>query len=95
MLSAWVKPIRSEPCVTIFDSAVGIGKDASADDRGCDGSGEGAVVVSGMSKSPLTSWRSGASDRRKWYTEGEVKLPRHRIWPILPGVRSFLNSATF
>jgi len=22
-----------------------------------------------------------------------VRLPRHRIWPILPGVRSFLNLA--
>lgn len=44
-----------------------------------------------MSKSPFTSWRSGARERRKVYTEGEVRLPRQRIWPILLGVRSFLN----
>ena len=44
-----------------------------------------------MSKSPFTSCRSGAKERRKVYTDGEVRLPKQRIWPILPGVRSFLN----
>lgn len=43
------------------------------------------------SKSPLTSWRSGASWRRNSKAERSVRLPRQRICPIFPGVRSFLN----
>lgn len=43
------------------------------------------------SKSPRTRWRSGARARRYSYVDVSVRLPRHRIEPILPGVRSFLN----
>lgn len=44
-----------------------------------------------MSKSPLTRWRSGARERRYSYVSRSVRFPRQRIWPILPGVRSFRN----
>ena len=44
-----------------------------------------------VSKSPLTIWRSGAICRKKSQVSLSVKFPRQRIWPILPGVRSFLN----
>lgn len=44
-----------------------------------------------QSKSPLTRCRSGASPRSHSKVARSVRLPRHRIWPIFPGVRSFLN----
>lgn len=43
------------------------------------------------SRSPLTICRSGATERRKSYVSLSVRLPRHRIWPIFPGARSFRN----
>ena len=43
------------------------------------------------SKRPLTILRSGAIERRYSYVALSVRLPRHSVWPILPGVRSFLN----
>lgn len=45
------------------------------------------------SKSPLTICRSGATPRRNSYVSLSVMLPRHKICPILPGARSFLNCA--
>ena len=66
MLSPCVKPILKLPCVTTFDRAVGMGKPpllSLAPALLCPPAG--AVVVSGMSKSPLTSCRSGARLRRK------------------------------
>jgi len=65
-----VKPMRSEPCVTTFESA---------------------RFGASTSKSPFTICRSGAMLRRNSKVSLSVRLPRHRIWPILPGVRSFLN----
>lgn len=43
------------------------------------------------SKSPFTICRSGAIPRRNSYVSRSVMLPKQRIWPILPGARSFLN----
>ena len=69
MESPCVKPILNPPWVTTFDRAVGIGKPEAAEvseaampaPAGCGGCG----LESGMSKSPFTSWRSGARERRK------------------------------
>ena len=44
-----------------------------------------------MSNLPLTILRSGAMERRYSYVGLSVRFPRQRVWPILPGVRSFLN----
>jgi hypothetical protein len=52
---------------------------------------ERARLGASTSKSPLTMCRSGAMPRRNSYVSLSVMLPRHRIWPILPGARSFLN----
>lgn len=52
---------------------------------------DNARLGASTSKSPLTICRSGAIPRRKSYVSLSVRLPRQRIWPILPGVRSFLN----
>ena len=66
MESPCVKPILRLPCVTTFESAVGIGKLLSpAAAPAWPGEVDGCEVVSGMSKSPLTSCKSGASWRRK------------------------------
>ena len=74
MESPCVKPMRRVPWVTTLERAVGVGNAASgaaaaAAPGGCGvccwGGGEVAVFVRGMSKSPLTSWRSGARLRRK------------------------------
>lgn len=43
------------------------------------------------SKSPFTSCKSGATWRRNSKVSRSVRLPRQRIWPILPGERSFRN----
>ncbi len=94
MVEPCVNPIRNPPCVITFESAVGIGKppvEAAASGVAAPGCESADVAAMGMSKSPFTSCRSGASWRSHWYTEGEVRLPRQRIWPILPGDRSFLN----
>jgi hypothetical protein len=47
--------------------------------------------VASTSKRPLTIFRSGAMVRRYSYVCLSVRFPRHRVWPILPGARSFLN----
>lgn len=47
--------------------------------------------VASASKRPLTILRSGAMERRYSYVALSVRLPKHSVWPILPGVRSFLN----
>ena len=52
---------------------------------------DNARLGASTSKSPLTICRSGAIPRRKSYVSLSVRLPRQRIWPIFPGVRSFLN----
>jgi len=71
MESPWVKPMRRPPWVTTLERAVGMGKEASGAALppppgwgSCCEAGE-VVLVRGMSKSPLTSWRSGARWRRK------------------------------
>ena len=51
---------------------------------------ERARLGASTSKSPLTICKSGAP-RRNSYVSLSVMLPRQRIWPILPGARSFLN----
>lgn len=63
MLSPCVKPMRRVPCVTTLDRAVGIGKLLSdAAGAPCPCAPEAAELeVRGMSKSPFTNWRSGAS----------------------------------
>ena len=70
MLSPCVKPMRRLPCVTTLLRAVGMGKLVVLSLLGCccwpSGAAAGAeAALSGMSKSPLTSWRSGAMLRRK------------------------------
>jgi len=52
---------------------------------------ESARFGASTSKSPFTICRSGAMLRRNSKVSLSVRLPRQRIWPILPGVRSFLN----
>lgn len=52
---------------------------------------ESARLGASTSNSPLTICRSGAMARRNSNVSRSVRLPRQRIWPILPGVRSFLN----
>lgn len=54
---------------------------------------ESGRLVASTSKSPLTIWRSGAVLRRKSYVSLSVRLPRQRIWPILPGESSLRNLA--
>ena len=52
---------------------------------------DSARLEASVSKSPLTTCRSGDVCRRKSYVSRSVMLPRHMIWPILPGVRSLRN----
>ena len=47
--------------------------------------------MASASKRPLTILRSGAIERRYSYVALSVRLPKHSVWPIFPGVRSFLN----
>jgi hypothetical protein len=47
--------------------------------------------VASASNFPFTIFRSGAMLRRYSYVGLSVRLPKQRVWPILPGVRSFLN----
>lgn len=47
--------------------------------------------MASASNLPFTILRSGAMLRRYSYVGLSVRLPKQSVWPILPGVRSFLN----